>query len=468
MTEKRKIDTPPYDQDAEKAVLGILLCHSGELDTLYGHVSPGDFLERRHQRIFQEILNLSDRSEDPELIIPNLIKELEHQDKELFEKWGGRKYIAELASVPEITNRAGVLFYAKIIRDCSIKRIVADTGREMVADAYSNRKDAQEIVGKASERISNLQQAGIPKEEIKPYGMQELETELRQSPKGLKTGIDTLDELIRIPQEAITIIAGRPSHGKTTLLMSLLLNMIRQYPDKTFAFFSYEETRKQIAVKLIDNLGGTPLYEQGNSREQIPNLEKYIQDKGNELPEIQGAKPDIDKAIEAFKQFTKGNRLYIIDKAYEVDELYGVLAYLAHKHTLGAVFIDYIQKIKIKSSYGIHRQVELQKISEKILEAARNLKIPILLGAQLGRDPQSKNKVRMDNMRESGDIEQDANLMLGIFNPAVEAQQAGGNGASDTRGKERVPITVAVMKNRNGPVNQIANLWHLPPLYKME
>jgi len=265
-----------------------------------------------------------------------------------------------------------------------------------------------------------------------------LEEDIAQTRPGLHTGYKTLDELFLIPPEAITIIGARPSHGKTTLLMNLVLNMARAYADRSFFFFSYEESRKQIGVKLLNILGGEIIDKTRN----VLAFEDYLREKRADRAKIEAGKAEL-------RELTENKRLWIIDEPLYVDELADALAYYRERHNIGAVFIDYIQKIKIRGRYP-SRQVELQKTSERILETAKGLSIPIILGAQLGRDPQHSDKVRLDNLREAGDIEQDANLVLGLFNPAMETAQDEGKRSTE----DEVELKVTVLKNRNGPVNE--------------
>jgi KaiC/GvpD/RAD55 family RecA-like ATPase len=287
------------------------------------------------------------------------------------------------------------------------------------------------------------------------YTMGQFERELAETPEGIKTGYESLDGLFSIPQEAITIVAGRPSHGKTTFLMNLLLRMAGLYPDRSFFFFSYEETRKTITAKLVNILGGTVIEPARN----FQALEAYLKEKGK------GRKfyPQIDAAKETLRGLMDSGRVWIIDAPLYVDELADALATFRERYAIGAVFIDYIQKIKAKGKYPT-RQVEIQKISERILEAAKGLSIPVILGAQLGRDKERADKVRLDNLRESGDIEQDANLVLGLHNPAMEKAQAGDPGEL----RNQVDLTLTVLKNRNGRVNVEQALTFNRPLLRIE
>jgi len=286
---------------------------------------------------------------------------------------------------------------------------------------------------------------------LTPYTVTDMITDIKQSSPGLNTGYASLDKLVTIPQEAITIIAGRPSHGKTTLMMNLALNMVDLYPEKTFLFFSYEETRKQIALKLLNIISKKIL----NEGQNLSTLETYVRSSEQGLEQVESGKKKLMK-------LTSSGRLWIIDEPFYINDLEGVISNLATKHQLGGVFIDYIQKVKIHGKYG-QRQLEVQAISAQLLEVAKQNKLPLIMGAQLGRNQQSKDKVQLDNLREAGDIEQDANLVLGLYNDSMQKAQDEEKKLTD----RAVNVDVVILKNRNGTVNEKVTLKFDRPILTM-
>jgi len=249
---------------------------------------------------------------------------------------------------------------------------------------------------------------------LQPYRLADLKADEDNAPDGLKTGFKNLDAVVSIPPEALTIVAGRPSHGKTALLLNMALNMAQLYPDKHFFFFSYEQNRRTLARRLVkaasDGEGGETLFD--------------------ELSE----------------------RLWIISEPYPVNDLSNVIGYLCQKYPTGAVFVDYIQKIPSGRTFGT-RQLELAHVSAELLRATLKHKAPIVLGAQLGRDKGRTDKVVLDNIREAGDIEQDANLVIGLHNQAVEKAQD-----NDHQPSETMDLTLWLLKNRDGIVNRSVSL----------
>jgi len=269
---------------------------------------------------------------------------------------------------------------------------------------------------------------------LQPYTLKDLIKEIEESPQGLSTGYDKLDKHISIPAEAITVIAGRPSQGKTTFMLNLLINMCKIYPGKSFFFFSYEENRHKIGLKMLNILS------QGEHNKRS-NLDlKFLEENIRQNTSCE----EIEKAKETFKELTTNNRLWLISKSFYIKDLSHRITYFSNEnHNIGAVFIDYFQKIKIQEGI-LNRYVELQKISETLLETAKNCRIPIIVGAQFGRD---NNPNRLDNIRESGDIEQDASLVLGLE-----------KGTRSTNSFNEVPLGIKVLKQREGATDKMISL----------
>ena len=177
-------------------------------------------------------------------------------------------------------------------------------------------------------------------QELTSYRLKDLIKDVKGDLPGLKTGYAKLDKLIQIPRGALTIIAARTSHGKTALQLNLLANFLRDKDNKRqkFYFFSYEEARKVIATKLIMIMAGKTLKLTKNLNAYL-NYLKYRSNKSHRKD------PDIEKAIEEYNQLSSTNRLFISDEHFKVTDLVSCLDNLRKTGTVGAVFIDYIQKV---------------------------------------------------------------------------------------------------------------------------
>ena len=214
--------------------------------------------------------------------------------------------------------------------------------------------------------------------------------------------------------------------------------MLNSNPDKSFYFFSYEESRKALAAKLIMILAGVALND-------LTNYGAYI----NYLQYKRGSDQKIERAIKEYEQLTSSGRLLISDRAYTAEDLATVISQLSKGGAAGAVIVDYIQKIPLQRPSS-QRYLDIKQVSALLLEQAVTQDLPIILGAQLGRSPDKAIKVKLDNLRESGDIEQDANLVLGLFTKAVEDLEDKEQPAG-YRAPSVVDIQVTVLKNRAGP-----------------
>lgn len=273
---------------------------------------------------------------------------------------------------------------------------------------------------------------------------------MKETPEGLLTGFKDLDKKIRIPQGAITIIAGRPRHGKSTLMLNMMVRMIEQYPNKAFYFFSYELPWDKIITMFIMSVAKEKI--NGFGELNFDAYEGYIKN----FEKNKGNFPKIDKALKYYDELTRSGRLYIFDKAWNDKELKKFIIQYANKEDTGAIFVDYLQKIPLENA-GTQRYIEIKQASEALREAAVTNNIPIIAGAQLKREQNSKgkaNKPRLENLRESGDIEQDASLVLGIYNKKAEDIDS----QKETEAVEDNSIEVIILKNRFGVMTGTFNL----------
>lgn len=272
-----------------------------------------------------------------------------------------------------------------------------------------------------------------------PYLLSDYLRDLREIPPSLETGFRDLDSRVRIPQGAITIIAGRPRHGKTTLMINMMLRMIDKYPERRFYFYSYELPKNKLATMLLMSMAKAVI--EGKGKPNFDCYEEYMKAP----KEIKA----IDEAIKKYEELTASGRLYVIDRPLTENDLKRVIMATSEKKDTGAVFIDYLQKIPLEGSAS-QRYVEIKQASEALRQAAVACNIPIIAGAQLGRSS-APQRPRLENLRESGDIEQDASLVLAIFNEDAERQDI--SGAKEVYTGKKDTIELIVLKNRLGKSN---------------
>jgi DNA primase catalytic core len=318
-----------------------------------------------------------------------------------------------------------------------------------------------------AEALFNLLNSAEPIQPSKIKGLdtscssfQDLETRLLNRPDALKTGYASLDEDIRIPVGAITLIAGRPRHGKTTVLYNLLLSMADIYPEKKFYFFSYEESEADILLKILNRLTAADLKIYGHVYEgAITNLhiiEKYIKDKHTNIKEIEKGKEKLDALLES-------GRIQILDLPHKVEILTAIIETANKRENIGAVFIDYIQRVGTKEILDI--RASMVRVSDELRKLAVTTGLPLLIGAQFGREgvgkkneDQTASKPSLQALKEAGNLEEDANLVLRVWNEAVESNDS----------SAQVSIEIAALKSRSGNPSAKASLSFKPQLGLLE
>jgi replicative DNA helicase len=290
-----------------------------------------------------------------------------------------------------------------------------------------------------------------------PMSFTALLDEIATLPPAYKTGYSSLDSFIGFTPGAITLIAGRPSHGKTTFMFNLLLQMSNLYKDESFYFFTYEEPVKNISVKLLNRLTATDL--SGYFRE-VKDLAKptnyefiksYIKARRTDIRQIEEGKRQLQELIDS-------QRIKVIDRNYPVEELSSLIAYLNKKEKIGALFIDYIQRMKTDRRTQ-DKRTEIAHISDSVLQIAKDSGLPIILGAQLNRatqDSKGGSKPKLENLKEAGNLEEDANTVLSVYNESREKDES--SEGESYKGVKEVELEIKALKNREGEVNQTAIL----------
>ena len=257
-----------------------------------------------------------------------------------------------------------------------------------------------------------------------PYTYSAFLTDINKSPHGLKTGFLALDKHVTIQPASLVFIAGRPSHGKTTMMLNLCRNMIEANPDKSFLFYSYEENREDILLKIIlsksivdkelNEEEGWTLFEKTKNQLKNYALVVQIQEDGS----IKSLSNNLHKACKEVEQWIKDGRLQILIKKPSIEILSSAIIERVQvsEKPVAAIFIDYVQKLNTEEE-RVNRQQELQIICQTLLNTALDKRInaAIILGAQVNREVKSLDSFNLDNMREAGDIEQDANLVIGVW-----------------------------------------------------
>ena len=289
-----------------------------------------------------------------------------------------------------------------------------------------------------------------------PMSFNTLLDEIATIPPAYKTGYSSLDSFIGFTPGAITLIAGRPSHGKTTFMFNLLLQMSSLYQRESFYFFTYEEPVKNISVKLLNRLIDTDLSGYFKEIKDLPKptnyefVKSYIRAGRKDIKAVEEGKRQLQELIDS-------QRIKVIDRSYSVEQLSSLIAYLNTKEDIGAVFIDYIQRMNTERKTQ-DKRTEIAHISDSVLQIAKDSGLPIILGAQLNRaTTESKGgKPKLENLKEAGNLEEDANTVISVYCKAREQEETE-NGEQSSKQRE-VELEIKTLKNREGEVNTTETL----------
>lgn len=245
-----------------------------------------------------------------------------------------------------------------------------------------------------------------------PLKEEELKATLQNKKESLVTGLDIGEEPLELPSGALSIIAAPTSHGKTTFLINLLLNTAKEYENKKFYFFSYEEDRESIVINVLNSHLDLDL--SGNNRK---SLKSYFADSTEEFIKKESLEEFKKQKDAFFKHLISSQRINIHYTDFDSNTLIEAIRYLNKEEEVGGVFIDYFQLLNLPANHKKHsRQQELKDICIDLKELAVDTGLPIVLGAQFNREVTSHLKIHSTRLGEAGDLERIANLIVGFWN----------------------------------------------------
>jgi len=429
--------TPPANPEAEQSVLGAILVRPEVMDRVADLLTPKDFYRQAHSRIYQAILDLYNRHEPVDLVSVNaLLKERGH-----LEEVGGPVFLAGLSE--QVGFAANADYYARLVHDKAVLRRLLDCCQEIAGDCLGQVEDVEEFLDRAEHRVFQIAEAKI-RLGFHPLGSL-VEKEIatleaiwhREAGRitGVPSGFKDLDNLTAGFQKSdLIIIAARPSMGKTALALNIAFNAA--YPKKgedkpvPVAFFSLEMSKEQLVRRLLSSEGHI----------DASHLRRaFLTDQ--EWRDIQDA---AGKLMDA--------PIYIDDTpAATVLEIRGKSRRLKAEGKLGLVIVDYLQLMRGRGD-APSREQEISEISRSLKALAKELAVPVMALSQLSRKVEDRDKTNkrpiLSDLRESGAIEQDADVVLFIYRDEVYREDSPDKGTAE----------VKIGKQRNGPSGQTIRL----------
>lgn len=426
---------PPQDVQAEKSLLGAIMIQDGVMPEILTILKPRDFYEKRHEIIFEAMMGLYDQHKPIDLL--TLTTELKSKKK--LKEVGGAPYLTELSNFVPAASHAKA--YADIIERASVRRRLIKAGNEIASKAYEDDAEVDNLIGAAEKDLFEVSDKIVKSDyvamdELLADAFDRIE-ELHKNKgalRGLKTGFRDLDKKTAGFQKGDLIIVGaRPAMGKTTFAQNLAYN-IASINKKGVLFFSMEMAANEIIDRMISDVSGVD-----NWKMRTGNLSE------EEFQKIGDALSEMDEIP-----------IYIDDtSSMTIVELRNKARRAMHDHDIGIIIVDYLQLISGSDRYAGNRVQEVTEISRGLKILARELEIPVVALAQLSRSVTGRDDPRpvLSDLRESGSIEQDADLVMFLHRPDYYKQ-------NDDNYEETHITELLVAKHRHGAVGKIELYFH--------
>jgi replicative DNA helicase len=420
---------PPQNVEAEQSILGGILLENHAINAAVEILGRDDFYSEAHRKIFAAILDMSEQNEPVDLItLSNVLR-----NKNTLDSVGGTAYLASL--VDNVPSAANVANYAKIVKEKAILRGLIGSATQIINSCYETGSDVDQVLDQAEHSIFEISEhkvrpSFIPLRDIIKDSFRSIEDlySRKELITGVATGFDKLDDLTSGLQNSdLIIIAGRPSMGKTAFALNIAQNAALE-SQTPVAVFSLEMSKEQLAFRLLA----------AEARVDSQRLRKGFLGE-TDWPKLTTAAGRLSDAP-----------LYIDDTpAITVLEMKAKSRRLKADKGLGLIVVDYIQLMRGGGGFRDSREQEISEISRSLKALAKELSLPVIALSQLNRQVESRTNRRpqMADLRESGAIEQDADVIAFIYRDEVY------NKSDDNPDKGVAEIIVA--KQRNGPTDTV-------------
>ena len=421
--------TLPHNLEAEKSVLGAILIHNEAFNSAAELIDARDFFRDAHRRIFDKMVTLSERGDAIDLV--TLKEELGRMGE--LEAVGGPAYVASLAD--GVPRSANVEYYARIVKEKSTLRSLIHSANKILVEAYEAEQEPDLLLDEAERQIFSIAEdrirAGfVPLRELVQTSFATIER--LQQHKGAVTGVPSgfadLDEMTSGFQKGdLVIVAARPSMGKTSLVLNMAQH-IGTSTDLVVGFFSLEMSKEQLFMRML-------------TAEARIDAHRFRTGHLNEK--------DYGRLSHALGTLAEA-KVFIDDSAaIGVLEMRAKARRLAASHGLNLLVIDYLQLMQGRGRFE-SRQQEVASISRSLKALAKELNIPVIALSQLSRAPEGRgdHKPQLSDLRESGALEQDADVVLFIYRAEVYEKE-------ETKPEDQGIAEIIIGKQRNGPIGTV-------------
>jgi len=411
---------PPHDEDAERLLLGALLIDKDAIVKVAEFLRPEHFYRDAHAKIYGVILDLYEKREPTDLVtVTSKIKKAK-----ILEQVGGASYLTELAD--SVSTSSHVEHYGRMVHDTAVKRNLISASSQIAELGYKEDLPLEELLDKAESSLFAVSQARAKEGfvHLKPTLEQAFDRldELHKNPentRGVPTGFKFLDEKLGgLQSSSMIVLAARPSLGKTSLALNIAQHaaVARKLP---VGIFSLETSREQLVYRLLSAQADVDSWKLNTGRLEPDDFKRL----GDALGELAEAPIFIDDtpALSVMEMRMRARRLQM-------------------EHNIRLLIIDYLQ---LAHSRNLENRVqEVSEISQALKNLARELNVPVLAISQLSRAVETRGASRpqLSDLRESGSIEQDADVVIFLFREDEE---------------DRNNVTLFIAKHRNGPTGEV-------------
>ncbi|HAL01323.1 MAG TPA: replicative DNA helicase, partial [Exiguobacterium sp.] len=408
-------------------VLGAIMIDADRLISASERLLPQDFYRASHQRIFEAMLVLSDRGEAIDLVTVTA----ELSTLGILDEIGGLPYLAELAE--GVPTAANINYYVNVVDQKSTLRRLIRTAGEIVTDGYERQNEVDVLLNEAERKILEVSQGKgsasfIPISDVLTSAYATIDKLHKQSGEttGIPTGFQDLDKMTAgFQRNDLIIVAARPSVGKTAFALNISQNVATR-ADENVAIFSLEMGAEQLVMRMLCAEGNVDA-----QRLRTGQLEEE----------------DWGKLSLAMSNLSQAG-IYIDDTpGIRVNDIRAKCRRLKQEHGLGMIMIDYLQLIQGNGRSSDNRQQEVSEISRSLKSLARELEVPVIALSQLSRGVESRQDKRpmMSDIRESGAIEQDADIVAFLYRDDYYNKET----------EDANTIEIIIAKQRNGPTGTV-------------
>ena len=432
MAKRSELKIPPQNLEAEQIVLGSILIDKNAIFRVADLLTPRDFYSPAHEKIYEAILTLQAKNQPVDVLsLTNHLKE-----QEILKDVGGSSYLAELTN--QVTTASRIEHFGHIVKKNKILRDLIKASAEIAEDAFDPGRELEELMDGVEQKIFSISQRSTPqnlmpiKDELS--GAYERMAKLADGGdklRGVPTGFSALDNKLSGLQKSDLIVLGaRPSSGKTALALDIARNAA--HAGYTVGVFSLEMSREQVIDRIISAESQVPLWNILTGRIRGDAEFNMIQKSLDRL---------------------SATKLFIDDSAsLKVMEMHSMARRLQMEHGLDLLVVDYLQLIRPRTNSD-NMVSQITEISRGLKAMARDLKVPVLALSQLSRGVEQRDhKIpRLSDLRDSGSIEQDADVVMFIYRK--DKVQDGIDAAMSDSENHTTQILIA--KHRNGPVGEV-------------